>query len=79
MGPKQESLLVSHAQDADPELHEAVRSLPDKYRIAITLYYFHDLSLRDAANTLGLAEGTMKSRLSTARRMLKERLRDYEG
>jgi len=40
----------------------------------IVLKHFHDLSYREIADTLGIPEGTVMSRLYHARLALKERL-----
>ena len=55
-------------------LHEAVGSLPKKQRLVVTLYYFRDFNIRDIAAILKIPEGTVKSRLSEARRSIKRRL-----
>jgi len=54
-------------------VHRAVLSLPHRYREPIVLFYFHQMDLSAAASTMGLAEGTMKARLSRARVLLRNR------
>jgi len=54
---------------------EAVRSLPDRQREAVVLFYYEDLSEADVAHALGCSVGTVKSQLSKARASLGERLR----
>jgi RNA polymerase sigma-70 factor (ECF subfamily) len=44
--------------------------LPDVQRQVITLYYFEDRDVRDVADRLGLAVGTVKSHLFRARHAL---------
>ncbi|MBP1918235.1 RNA polymerase sigma factor [Youngiibacter multivorans] len=58
------------------ELHEAVQGLPDKLRTTIILYYYQDLDINDTAFTLKVPPGTVKSRLSKAKKLLKEMLND---
>lgn len=58
------------------DLAEAVGRLPESLRVTVILFYYYDLGLQDTAKTLGLPEGTVKSRLHTARKRLKEMLRD---
>jgi RNA polymerase sigma-70 factor (ECF subfamily) len=60
--------------DRDRAVQRAVLALPAKYREALTLFYFHDMNVRDAALSLGLPEGTVKARLSRAREMLRGKL-----
>lgn len=58
----------------DSELGERVRravnALPPRYREALHLFYFHAADLAAAAATLGVAEGTLKARLSRGRKLL---------
>lgn len=58
---------------------DAVKRLPGAYRDVIYLFYYEDLSVRDIARTLGTSEGAVKMRLSRARGMLKDRLKDVVG
>ena len=48
--------------------------LPEQYRDVVRCVYFHDMSVAEAAETLGLAEGTVKSRLARGRERLKKML-----
>lgn len=52
------------------EIQEAVDSLEDDHRVIVTLYYFHDLSIKEIAQSLDIREGTVKSRLNRARNKL---------
>ncbi len=51
-----------------------VDGLPEKYRMPILLYYFAELDYHSIAMTLGISEGTLKSRMSRGRQMLKKEL-----
>lgn len=55
-------------------VREAVRKLPDRYRIPTLLYYMEELSVSEIAALINLTESTVKSRLHRARKILKERL-----
>ncbi len=57
---------------------EAVMKLPDKYRTAVHLFYFEDLSIAEIAEVTGEKESTVKSHLSRAREKLKKLLKDEE-
>jgi RNA polymerase sigma-70 factor (ECF subfamily) len=48
-----------------------ILQLPYPYREVIVLHYYHDLTVKEIAERLGKSEGTVKSRLSRARRQLK--------
>ncbi len=54
------------------ELHQAVGTLSEKIREAITLHYFEGLSVREIARRLNTAEGTVKWRLSEGRKQLRK-------
>lgn len=54
----------------------AVRALPVKLRTVVVLYYYDSFSVKEVAGTLGLMEGTVKSRLHSARRRLKTMLKE---
>jgi RNA polymerase sigma-70 factor (ECF subfamily) len=53
----------------------AIATLPRKYRIAVLLRYFEDLSYEQMAEALDCSMGTVASRLSRGHRMLAERLK----
>ncbi|MFF7470173.1 sigma-70 family RNA polymerase sigma factor [Streptomyces sp. NPDC008092] len=52
--------------------------LPDAQRQVVILRFFADLSVRGIAEELDIPEGTVKSRLHTAVRALRERLHEDE-
>lgn len=56
------------------DLKETISSLSPEHRLVLTLYYGMDFSVRKVAETLGIPVGTVKSRLSAARSLLKDRL-----
>lgn len=58
------------------ELFETVMRLPDKYRIAVHLFYYEDCPVREIADILKISESNVKVRLSRARALLKEQLRE---
>jgi len=57
-----------------PELQAALASLPPEFRSAIVLSDIEGMSLPDAAQTLGVPVGTMKSRVFRGRRLLAQHL-----
>ncbi len=56
-------------------LRELVEALPERYRKALTLFYYEEKSVGEVAEMLGLPEGTVKTNLHRARAMLLERVR----
>ena len=61
-------------QDRDLAVRRAVGALPAKYREALILFYFHDMDVTTAAQSLGLPEGTVKARLFRGREILRSKL-----
>ena len=55
-------------------VHAMLRELPLNHRAVLTLYYLHEYTISEIAEILELPEGTIKSRLHHARKLLKERL-----
>jgi RNA polymerase sigma-70 factor (ECF subfamily) len=53
----------------------AISTLPPKFRVAVLLRYFDDLSYEEMAEALGCSMGTVASRLSRGHKMLAERLK----
>lgn len=51
-----------------------VKTLPEKYRIPIYLYYSADMQINEISKILRLPEGTVKSRMRKAKKQLKEKL-----
>jgi RNA polymerase sigma factor (sigma-70 family) len=64
----------AEAQDWRPLLDRAVYELPEKYRRPVVLCDLEGRTRKQVARQLGLAEGTLSSRLATARRLLARRL-----
>lgn len=63
------------ANDARIDLESAIRTLPDGCRMVLVLHDVEGMTHADIAGRLGIADGTSKSQLSNARRLL----RDYLG
>jgi RNA polymerase sigma-70 factor, ECF subfamily len=61
-------------EDRGRAVRRAVFSLPQKYREALILFYFHDMDVPSAARSLALPEGTVKARLFRGRQMLRSKL-----
>ena len=70
--PSPESAVLAGERRSD--LLRAVNGLRDDDREVIAVRYFLDLSEAEAAITLGIPRGTVKSRLSRALGRLRERL-----
>lgn len=69
-GPVEEAEL-----DADSRrVQEALMTLQEDYRMVVVLRHFSELSYREISEVLHIPEITVKSRLYTARQLLKDRL-----
>ena len=76
-GPEPEDFaLASIARD---ELTSAFKQLGPVHREIIVLIFIEELSYPEVANVLGIPVGTVKSRLSNAKRMLRTLLDHREG
>jgi RNA polymerase sigma-70 factor (ECF subfamily) len=51
----------------------STRTLPPRYRDALVVYYFQERDLKEAAQILGIAEGTLKANLHRGRELLRRR------
>lgn len=60
-------------------VREAVSALPPKFRIAVLLRYFDELSYEQMAQALHCSMGTVASRLSRGHKILAERLKGVIG
>jgi RNA polymerase sigma-70 factor (ECF subfamily) len=58
-------------------LWQAVQRLPEPFRATLILCDLEEWSYSEAAEVLGVAEGTVKSRLNRARKMLRQELEPY--
>ena len=76
-----EGLEERVAPERDEErsyLWDAVRALPEDQRLAVLLYYYEDMPVAEIARTLGIAQGTVQSRLRRGRDRLRQMLREEE-
>jgi RNA polymerase sigma-70 factor (ECF subfamily) len=79
-----ETLTAGEAAAGDPveamvdraELISALARLPVPEREVLVLYYLEDLSVEDCAQICQVPAGTIKSRLSRARRLLRAHLEE---
>lgn len=56
-------------------LYREVTSLPPQFKDVVILYYYHGFPTPEIAEAIGVAEGTVRSRLARAREILKDRLK----
>ena len=65
-------------KERDKKLMELINGLSIKHRTTLVLYYYNELSTKEIAKILGCLEGTVKSRLFTARKLLKKSIIESE-
>ena len=56
------------------EVREALSRLPEKFRQPVVLFYIEGFSVKEIKDILHIPEGTVKSRLSKGRQLLKSQL-----
>ena len=66
-------------RDEYREAYAAVLALPEKLRVTAHLHYCEGYSVKETAQLLGCPEGTVKSRLSRARELLRLELSEEEA
>jgi RNA polymerase sigma-70 factor (ECF subfamily) len=73
MNPSEEILR----KESSRVLEDAIRSLPEKYRIAFIMKEVQELPYEVIAKVLNTSPGTIKSRLHRARQLLQRKLEHY--
>ena len=61
-------------QEEDVKIRVAINKLPDKYRRVVYFFYLEELSLKEVSEEMGISVGSVKTRLTRGRKMLKEEL-----
>lgn len=56
------------------QVQQAVMALPEHQRVVLAMYYWEDMPVNDIAAVLGIARGTVISRLARGREALRRRL-----
>src|SRR5262249_47363328 len=72
--PEPEAPLAEAWEDLRPVLDQELSRLPDKYRVPVVLCDLEGKTRREVARYLDIPEGTLSSRLATARRRLARQL-----
>jgi RNA polymerase sigma-70 factor (ECF subfamily) len=64
------------AQDTSERVEAALRALPDRQRLALTLFHYEGLSQIEVGKAMGISDEAVESLLARARRTIKAALRD---
>ncbi|MDR1949608.1 MAG: sigma-70 family RNA polymerase sigma factor [Spirochaetaceae bacterium] len=68
------NLLRGVIRDA---VQEAVVSLPDRYRVCVDLFFFYDQSYQEIEGITGYPVNTIKSHVFRAKKLLRNKLKEY--
>lgn len=74
MAPASAPWVPSAADGYSPDVAAALATLPERQRLVVALYYLLDMPVAEVAEEIRVAEGTVKSALHDARKVLRERL-----
>lgn len=73
-----ETAFLKEAGD-EPDLYECICRLEAPFREVTLLFYYEEFKVKEIAAILGIAEGTVKSRLARARQQLKKMIGRKDG
>ncbi|ULQ58720.1 RNA polymerase sigma factor [Brucepastera parasyntrophica] len=59
-------------------IREAIKILPEKYRICVDMFFFYDMPYADISEVTGLPVNTIKSHVFRAKKLLREYLNEGE-
>lgn len=76
--PGRSPAQAAHARLQSVRIAEEIDRLPLPYGLVLTLYHFNDLGYAEIADILQMPEGTVKSYLFRARRLLRGRLENLQ-
>ena len=76
--PEELPVAADARDEAAADVMAAVLSLPRRYREAVTLYYWQDMTVQEIAAALGVAQSTVSVRLRQAREKLRAALEGGE-
>ncbi len=71
--PLSEEIIFDTEEKGD--VYYAVLELPQKYKSVIHLFYYEDMSIQEISEALKTNPSTVKSQLSRARKLLREKLK----
>jgi RNA polymerase sigma-70 factor (ECF subfamily) len=77
MGEGNNPMTVLSAKQLTREIRKALMSLPERQRVVFQLKVFQGMSIREIAQVMGSAEGTVKSHLFRATHSLRTVLKDW--
>ena len=70
--------LAADEKEVRRLIMEILDQLPEDQRLVIGMFYYEEMSVKDISSALDLSENTVKSRLSYARKKIKEHILELE-
>ena len=77
MGEGNNPMMVLSGKQLTREIRKTLMSLPERQRVVFQLKVFQEMSIREIAQVMGSAEGTVKSHLFRATHSLRTALKDW--
>lgn len=65
--------------EKESQLWNSLNQLDERHRTVVVLRYFHELSIAEISEILSVNEGTIHSRLHSAREKLRDALKNWHG
>lgn len=78
MDPGNNPIKVLSRKQLSKDIRKSLKSLPEKQRTVFQLKVLDGMTIREIAEVLGAAEGTVKSHLFRATRFLREELKGWD-
>jgi RNA polymerase sigma factor (sigma-70 family) len=72
-----EDAVIQNEKEA--VLWNSLNQLDERFRTVVVLRYFHELSIAEISEILSISEGTIHSRLHSAREKLRDALEGVDG
>ena len=72
--PLEEAAAIAAPQIPDTEILDALKKLPENYRISLYLFYYEEYSAAEIGEILGKSRNTVEQYLSRGRRKLRAHL-----
>ncbi|MBM3972644.1 MAG: sigma-70 family RNA polymerase sigma factor [Planctomycetes bacterium] len=76
-GREQDPAQRAHHREFAARVREAVRELPEEFRVPVVLRDMDGMSYEDIAATLGVPPGTVRSRIHRGRLLLQDLLKEF--
>lgn len=66
-------------QETGQQIWRAIQTMKPVHRSTVVLFYYGDFSIAEIAKMLGVFEGTVKSRLHKARKLIGEKMKEEQS